>query len=285
MMQERVDQPERPGAPHGPEIHSASSMPVSPTTSGSRTTSRAQGFTEHTRAREPTAEPPAVQLWWMPSGSEGDDEAAASALLDDDELARAGRFRFERDRVRFVKRHAFVRRVLAQYLDVAPAEITIRLTRFGRPELDPVSGISFSVSHADELTVVAVARGCRVGVDIERLRPMDDGLEIAQTMFAEAEVAFLRSVPPSLRAQAFLELWTRKESVVKAVGRGLSLELDRFSVVERDGHLTERAQGDSGALPLTIRALDAPPGYIGAIAVGADQFELTDRSAAEVAVR
>jgi len=226
-----------------------------------------------------------VQVWWLPSGSEGDDEAGSSALLDDDELARAGRFRFERDRVRFVHRHALVRRVLARYLDVAPAEITIRRTRFGRPELDPASGLSFSVSHADELTVVAVAQGCRIGVDIERLRPLDDELEIAETMFAEAEVALLRSVPLASRAHTFLELWTRKEAIVKAVGSGLSLELDRFSVIERDGRPAGRAQGSSGAWPFTIRALVPPPGFIGAVAVAAEQVELTDRTAAEVAAR
>lgn len=221
----------------------------------------------------------------MPSAIEGDDEASSSALLDDDELARASRFRFERDRVRFVHRHAFVRRVLAHYLGIAPAEIAIRRTPLGRPELDPRSGISFSVSHADELAVVAVARGCRVGVDVERLRPLDDALEVAETMFAEPEVALLRSVPQSSRAYTFLELWTRKESVVKAVGRGLSAGLDGFSVVEGDGRLAERAHSPLGAWPLTIRTLDPPLGYVGAVAVDLGQFELTDRSAAEVAVR
>lgn len=223
-----------------------------------------------------------VELWWLPSANEGAD-AASLDLLDDHELARARRFRFERDRLRYIHRHAFLRRVLAGYLDVAPKDVTIRISPLGQPRLDPSSGPWFSLSHTHGLVVLAVARTCRVGVDIERVRRTDDELDVAATMFSERELALVRAAPLSSRPHVFLEVWTRKESLVKATGRGLTLRLDSFSVVKEDGRWLERPSTPPGTMSYTIDSLAAPPGYIGAVAVAAERFEVIDRGSPEVA--
>jgi 4'-phosphopantetheinyl transferase len=68
------------------------------------------------------------------------------ALLDDDERARAARFRFERDGRRFVARRAFLRRVLAGYVDSAPRQLRYRVSAAGKPELAEPGGVTFSTS-------------------------------------------------------------------------------------------------------------------------------------------
>ena len=115
-------------------------------------------------------------------------------MLDEAERAQVGRFRFDRDRVRFVLRRAFARRVLARYLGVHPAAVGIRTSPLGRPELDPSCGLAFNTSHSDGMAVVAVAHGQRVGVDIERVREIDGALDIAEGLFEAREVEWLRSV-------------------------------------------------------------------------------------------
>jgi len=150
------------------------------------------------------------------------------------------------------------------------------VARVGRPELDPLLGISFNVSRAGALTVVAVAQGRSVGVDIERQRPIDEALGIAESMFSEPEYELLRSVPPASRSHAFLTLWTRKESLVKAVGGGLSLGLDWFDVSEQDDRGVGRPRGPRGVLPFTIGRLDAPPGYVGAVTLGGERIGFSD---------
>jgi 4'-phosphopantetheinyl transferase len=220
--------------------------------------------------------PAQVDVWWLHS-ARGNVEAGSLEPLDDAEKARARRFRFQQDRVRFVDRHVFVRRVLASYLDVEPGDVTIRISPYGRPQLDRSTGFGFSVSHSDELAVLAVARTHGVGIDIERVRPTDGELEIAATMFTKPELTLLRTAAPDSRAQLFLELWTRKESLVKAIGRGLSLRLDSFSVVDGDGRWFTRPRGPSGALPFAIDSLVAPPGYVGAVAIAAERFDIVDR--------
>lgn len=224
-----------------------------------------------------------VELWWTFT-NRMEDDTGAIAVLDADERARAERYRSERDRARFIHRHAFARRILAGYLSVEPAEIPIRVSPRGRPSLGRSSRLHFSTSHADDLAVVAVARGRRVGVDIEHIRPIDGALEIAEGLFANQEIALLRSTSGASRNRVFLELWTRKESFVKAAGGGLSIPLDRFDVVARGGGAVTRSQHPFRLLPFTIAQFVRPDGHVGAVTLAGEHVEIHDMGS-EVALR
>lgn len=204
-----------------------------------------------------------VHLWWdaVDCASERDEDPA---VLDVQERARAARFMFERDRLRFVARRVFARSVLAGYLGVAPSQVPLRTSSRGRPELDASSGISFSLSHSGGLTVMAVAAGGPVGVDVERVRPVADALVVAERFFARGEVEQLRSSPDD-QAETFLTLWTRKESYLKATGMGLSVPLSGFDVSSPAGGDLVRPRGPQGALPFVIGRIEAGAGSIGAV--------------------
>jgi 4'-phosphopantetheinyl transferase len=204
---------------------------------------------------------------WMADVDRALDLRASMALLDEVEQARAGRFRAQRDRDRFVARHAFLRRVLAGYVGSPPARVGIRITSTGRPELDAPSPIRFNASHSGGVAVVAVASGRQVGVDIERIRLIADAMDLASTHMTRSEVTSLRSAPAGSRSAVFLALWTRKESFVKAVGGGLSIPLDSFdmSVVGDDG--SGRPRGAAGVLPFAFAGFHAPHGCVGTVTV------------------
>ena len=120
-------------------------------------------------------------------------------------------------------------------------------------------------SQADDLTMVAVAQGRRVGVDVERLRHIGDAAEIADALFTPREAELLRSMSPASRSRAFLTLWTRKESLVKAIGGGLSMPLDSFTVLTRGRHGRASHTALSGPCHSPLRhstvhpATSAPP--------------------------
>ncbi len=192
-----------------------------------------------------------------------DDLQVLTEQLDAAEAARAGRFQFERDRIRFIARRTFLRQVLAGYLGVAPARVRYLISARGRPELASSSGIAFSASHSDGLAVVAVAVDRHVGVDLERVRPMPEALDLADRVCSPAESAHLRIAAPADRDELFLRLWTRKEAYVKALGAGLSMSLDAIDV----GPYGDEPRRLPGAdAPFVFADVDGIDGYVGSIA-------------------
>jgi len=89
----------------------------------------------------------------------------------------------------------------------------------GKPVL-PENKAFISLSHAGE-TVACALSFAPVGCDVEAIKPVDDRL--AARFFAKEEADFLASLPAAERDKAFFRLWTRKESLMKATGKGMKL--------------------------------------------------------------
>jgi len=157
---------------------------------------------------------------------------ALQAALSADELARAARFHFPRDRARFIAAHAIVRNILGGYLNASPAMLEFSSNEYGKPALagNWRDALSFNLSHSGELVVIALTRGREVGVDVEEYVPNRADASVAEHFFSPSEVARLHALPESIRPRAFFNCWTRKEAYIKARGMGLSIPLDSFDV-------------------------------------------------------
>ncbi|HEY2899519.1 MAG TPA: inorganic diphosphatase [Polyangia bacterium] len=156
--------------------------------------------------------------------------ARYEALLTADERARQARFVFARDRQAFAVTRALVRAALSRFAPVAPADWRFVADGHGRPTVCGPAGIAapaFSVSHTAGLIACLVTGEVRAAVDVEQLRIVDDALAIAGRNFAADETQALRACDGEQRRDLFLALWTLKEAYLKALGRGLSLPLDR----------------------------------------------------------
>jgi 4'-phosphopantetheinyl transferase len=155
--------------------------------------------------------------------------AGLYATLSPDERERSARFRFARDRQRFIAARGALRALLGRYLGTRPGEIRFAYNAFGKPALTPEFGgqLQFNLSHSGDLALIASTTDAEVGVDLECIRPDADYGEIARSVFSAAEVEQLNSVPSHLYSLAFLSCWTRKEASLKARGEGLAgLDLD-----------------------------------------------------------
>jgi len=155
--------------------------------------------------------------------------------LSADERERGRRFRFERDRRRFVAARGLLRVLLGRYLDVHPAGVRFGYGPRGKPFLASGDGLRFNVSHSGGLALLAFAWRREVGVDVERVRPVPEAEDIARRYFSPWEAADLLRLPEGERAAAFFRCWTRKEAFVKATGDGLSRPLDGFDVTVAPG--------------------------------------------------
>ncbi len=93
-------------------------------------------------------------------------------------------------------------------------------TSLGKPFLKNFPHIHFSLSHSGPWAVCAVGEA-PLGVDVEQPRCT---MEIARRFFK------LEELPETEDKDYLLRLWTAKESFVKALGGGLTIPLDSFSV-------------------------------------------------------
>jgi 4'-phosphopantetheinyl transferase len=205
--------------------------------------------------------------------------AIYESSLSTDERTRTARFMFERDRRRFVAGRGILRAILSNYVQRQPAQIRFNYSEHGKPSLAGLSSneqIHFNLAHSEDLAVVAVSRIPVIGIDVERLRPMNDAEGIAERFFSARESKLLKSLPSDQKLTGFFNLWTRKEAWLKATGEGLGESLDQIEVSLRPGEpawLLSIFNDVQAAEKWTLRELVPAPGYLGALAVPTNDFQ------------
>lgn len=176
--------------------------------------------------------------------------AKYNSVLSMEEREKMGRFKFPKDRQRYLVAHALLRYVLSVYRPtVLPAQWQFKSGPYGKPLVYiPRTDLCFSLSHTFGLVAVAVAIDCDLGLDVESLRS-DIDINIATSLFSRQESASLFALPEGERLERFVDLWTLKEAYVKAIGMGLFMPLNSFSFhfLEDASVCFEMAQGDPGS--------------------------------------
>ena len=218
-----------------------------------------------------------VHLWQ--AALDGRPADIFESFLSADELARANRFHFIKDRNHFVVARGLLRNLLAAYLGINCANLSFSYGAQGKPFLllDNQSHINFNISHSHGRAAFAFSRGRELGVDIEYVKDDFDVDLIANRFFSRAEVLSLRTVRADLRKQAFFNCWTRKEAYIKARGEGLSMPLDQFDVTLRPDEpvrLLNNYREEREVSRWSMQAISAPEGYAGALVVEGHDWKL-----------
>ncbi len=159
-----------------------------------------------------------------------------SELLAADEVERANKYVFEKDRWIYVTAKFLLRSILGNYLNINPKEIAFEYSEFGKPSYLKNIEVDFNVSHSGNRIIIGFAKQQTIGVDIEKIKQDFDPLDLAKIFFSEEEINALSQAKESEMFQAFYRCWTRKESFIKAVGEGLSYPLDSFAVTMDNDH-------------------------------------------------
>lgn len=109
----------------------------------------------------------------------------------------------------------------------------------------------FSLSHSGD-RVAAVICDREVGLDIQERREYNP--KLAERFFAPDERRYVEYSTD--KAAAFTELWSKKESYIKAIGTGLAMPLNSFSVVNMPGLFYTTL--DDFALSVCVPGCDLP---------------------------
>jgi 4'-phosphopantetheinyl transferase len=168
-------------------------------------------------------------------------------------------------RARRSRTASVLRVVLASYLKCEPTDIRYARGPFGKPRLessiDRSASLHFNVSRSGDRCVIAVSKFGPVGIDVERLAPMDDLDRVSARFLASSEARSILRLRGWRRVVAFYRCWTRKEAYVKADGRGLTIPFDGFTVsVHRRPRILSLEDDDPSTWRL--HSLKPWPGYV-----------------------
>jgi 4'-phosphopantetheinyl transferase len=219
-----------------------------------------------------------VHVWRVDLSPAGVALRAGWATLSAEERARADRFHFDRDRQRFVAARGALRRILGRYAEAPADELRFLYAAEGKPSLAaPWSWLRFNLAHSGDLALIAVARGREVGVDVERVPTSELVEDVVKVVCSDPERARLQRLRPSAQRRGFARLWTRKEALIKADGRGLAMPLLHIDVSGRGSRprmLDESAGRWVPSPRWRLRTVHVGGSYAGAVAAEGEGWHI-----------
>ncbi len=149
------------------------------------------------------------------------------SLMDEKKRQRVDKFRFDDDKKRTVVGDMLARKAIAKRCGTTENDIVFDIAQNGKPyavELD----VEFNISHSGNMVICAIGN-MPLGVDIERIRPVD--VSVTKRICSEAELEFIFGHKPVEKEfcytsdtkilTRFFTLWTGKEAYCKCIGTGI----------------------------------------------------------------
>lgn|SRR3990167_10062168 len=220
-----------------------------------------------------------VDIWAATLNIEPSQEQKYLSFLNQDEILRANRFHFSIHRQRFIAARGILRKLLGKYLNLEPQKIEFTYGPHNKPFLHFPSSmlLQFNLAHSDEMAIFAFTKHHAIGIDIEKIEDKNHDA-LARRFFSDAENQYLIQLPHDERIRYFYYLWSRKEALIKAVGKGLSIPLSSFSVISSN---TERFTLENKSWHLESIAVN--PHYAAAFAIEDGKDKVTYREFAILA--
>ncbi len=168
-----------------------------------------------------------VDVWQGCINQESDDYSRAWSVLDTAEQAQAHKITSAVRHKEYVQIHAQLRYTLANTIQQAPEKIVINKTATGKPYLADYPDLVFNISHTTDLFLIAIAKNCQLGIDVEQRRSRLNLNGLVSKCFSEEEQTYWRQLADAEQLSTFYKYWTRKEAFVKATGQGIVLGLNQ----------------------------------------------------------
>jgi 4'-phosphopantetheinyl transferase len=209
-----------------------------------------------------------VDLWLVDLARSGDELGAVereTPRLGAADRASIAAIRDGQERRRRLAAHIALRVVLERVAGEAVRGQDLVRESGGRPRLP---GIEFSLSHTDDLALIAAARGVDVGVDLERVRFVRVSLARRRRILDAAGMLSETPLDVANGEEAFIRAWVRIEAVAKATGEGLARTLTALGAWHGAVPAADAARGYLALYDLTVHDVTLAPRVVGAVALG-----------------
>lgn len=114
-------------------------------------------------------------------------------------------------------------------VDANVSDSSVEVNEFGKPYIS--GGAYFNISHSENVVIAAVSLNDDIGIDIELIRNIE---------WKEYEEVFTKPEWKMISTSLFpgyslLELWVKKESILKADGRGMQIPFNEVILQDEYG--------------------------------------------------
>jgi len=193
------------------------------------------------------------------------------SVLHAEEITRAASYHHEKDKNRFILSRGMLRFLLNKYTGIAPQGITMIVGENKKPYLQTTTGaIHYNMAHSGDLVLIAIADS-PIGVDVEYIDPNFNYTEIIPTCFSNEEALFLHNVKE--RTASFYALWTRKEALLKATGKGIDDDLIHVPCLDGTHNVEQSIIGSPH--DWTVTTFEADSQYTGCIVFSRRDTQIT----------
>ncbi len=161
-------------------------------------------------------------------------------LLVPEEKEKASRFHFEKDKIRYILTRGVLRNLLSFYLKQDPARVSFEYNCYGKPILatdnNHQGDLCFNLSHSGDFALIAFSHGRNIGIDIEQINREFDFELVAKNFFSNDEIESIEKTKGLEQHTLFFQYWTRKEAILKGLGKGLSNYMKELDVSMQNGN-------------------------------------------------
>lgn len=158
----------------------------------------------------------------------------ANRIFSKSEIERLNQFTKTNDKKLYIAGKLLTRKAIAKIANAKPSELVFGENKFGRPKIifPSLKNFDFNLSHSGEWVVLAISDS-NVGIDIEKLKPIDTTL--VKNLFHKEEMELINTAKEKLNF--FYKIWVLKESYIKAIGKGFSHAVNKINFKFDDGRI------------------------------------------------
>ena len=206
-----------------------------------------------------------IHVWLAYLPTIVDKQTYWQSILSSNELERANKFKFLRDRNQFVAGRGILRCLLSYYLGQCPQSIEIVYGPYGKPSLLGEASLHFNLSHSKACVLYAFSLNYKVGVDIEYIEQDLGTNQIAAQLLSIQDQKKFQMLSTEERVNAFFKMWVCQEAFLKATGKGW-ISNDNLLLMYNQAFMEEEAQ-DSAIEKRTplLYYFECIPGYASAL--------------------
>lgn len=166
-------------------------------------------------------------------------------MLSVEEKKKAQRKITEYLREKYILTRGVLKENIALLTDQAPIEVVVKEGVWGKPLVKTKNKLEFNMAQSDDKLVMAFALNDSVGIDVEKIKaPVNPN--VAKNFMSQSEYDTFMHLNEIERTAYFYQIWTLKESIVKAYGSGLQKSLSVFTLKQDAITQVFSIEGNSG---------------------------------------